>query len=83
MIKLNNEGKLFTLIREGLLETITEHGVIHRGLVKSATKRILGKIKTDVYQSKAYNLKRIRNNDGYVWVDAKTNKPATEKHGGE
>ena len=79
MIKLSNEGKLFALIREGLLDTITEHGVIHRGLVKSATKRILGKIKTDVYQSNAHNLKRIRHNSGYVWVDGKTNKPVRRK----
>ena len=61
MIKLDNENIIYDLIRKALLATITNHGVIHKQLVHSATKRILGNIKTHIYNSKAKNVKRIRN----------------------
>ena len=69
MIKLDNEGVIYNLIREALLTTITNHGVIHKQLVHSATKRILGNIKTHIYNSKAKNIKRIRSgNNEYIKV---------------
>jgi len=69
MLKIDNEGEIYSLIHKALRQTISTHGVIHQQLVSSATKRILGAIKTHLYECKIRSVKRIRVNDKYVEIE--------------
>ena len=74
MIKLNNEDKIFACIINGLKQTLFAHGTIYnnRKSIRSAAKRILGELKTELHNSKIKNVKRIRTQNGYAEIDAKT-----------
>ncbi|KKM04564.1 hypothetical protein LCGC14_1763050 [marine sediment metagenome] len=64
MVKLENETQIYDGIYRGLCQTISAHGVIHRELIDSATKRVLGEIKNLLYNNKVYLIKRVRNGRG-------------------
>ena len=64
MIKLSNESELWNEIHKALRITISTHGVIHMNLVDSATKRILGRIKSLLHNSEIRKVKHIRNSNG-------------------
>jgi hypothetical protein len=53
--------KLFNLIAKQLYITIDVHGPIKRKYVPSATKRVVGSIKTLAFNIKIQNIKKIRN----------------------
>jgi len=72
MVKIENEEKIYELIHLALRQTISNHGVIHLGLCRSATKRILGAIKTYLHNQNVTIIKRER-------TDYKNNRH--HKHG--
>jgi len=72
MIKLSNENRIFTCIINGLIGTIRVHGPIHNNnkAIRSAAKRILGEIKSELYNTEVKNIKRVRDENGkYVEID--------------
>ena len=62
MIRLNQKmhKKLFKAIENELFLEIIDHGPIDKKLVFSATKRIVGQIKTFIYNGQVKEQKRIR-----------------------
>lgn len=62
VIRFKNErdGAIYKMVRTGLLQAITEHGVIHRGLIRSASKRIYGNIKNVLHNQQLEKIRKVR-----------------------
>ena len=60
MVKIEREEEIYCRICMALRQTISQHGVIHKKLCDSATKRILGAIKDYLYNQHVRIIKRKR-----------------------
>jgi hypothetical protein len=62
MLNLSNEADISKLVIGALKNTIREHGPIHdhRDNLRSAAKRIVGAIKTEIYNAEVTKIKKNR-----------------------